>query len=163
MRTRTHRFIATSHLRNSKYLLFNHYIYLFWPWRARPVPFWANGLRFEPLEFIIVIFNKPDFRESFHTMCASTTFSKLDDIHNQIHTCHTTTRWRISSRSGMPKTRLFNVIISSVFSPVNILYTGNCFTLIWKGSNKGVSTLSPTTLLSYLGVLQRYLNHQPLN
>lgn len=57
--------------------------------------------------------------------------------------CHTTTRWRMSLRRGMPNTRLSSVIISFVFSPVAMLYTGSSFTGNWKGSSSGVSTLHP--------------------
>ena len=59
--------------------------------------------------------------------------------------CHTTTRWRMSLRKGMPNTRLSSVIISFVFSPVAMLYTGSSFTGNWKGSSSGVSTPHPHT------------------
>lgn len=54
--------------------------------------------------------------------------------------CHTTTRWRMSSRRGMPNTRLSSVILSSVFSPVAMLYTGSSFTGNANGSSSGFST-----------------------
>lgn len=41
---------------------------------------------------------------------------------------------------GMPNTRLSSVILSSVFSPVAMLYTGSSFTGNANGSSSGFST-----------------------
>ena len=138
-RSRSHRFVASAHLRSSRSQRSNGK-YRFWPWRARPVPFWGNGLRFDPLT-----------SDSVFTQCVPW---------RRFASCHTTTRCRISSRRGMPKTRLLRVTKSLVCSPVFILKIGSCFMGVRNGSSKGASENEKGASKLCLWEQQTDRNHQ---